>query len=78
MLPKAAFQFGVKNSDGRKGHRQLGNKPNRDSRLKSDMKEIKKIMEKDGRDYSRMFSAGPKDSSGGGEVQGAKAKKRRI
>ena len=43
--PKAAFQFGVKMSEGRKTHKDLGK--NRDQKLSNQLGKIKNIMEKD-------------------------------
>ena len=74
MLPKAAFQFGVKAGDGRKAGNKLGKA--HDNKINSQLGKIQSILEKDGGDYSKAFSAG-----GGGDVahDGHKAsKKRRI
>ncbi len=43
--PKAAFQFGVKMSEGRKTHKDLGK--NRDQKLSNQLGKIKNILEKD-------------------------------
>ncbi|KAL0026471.1 hypothetical protein WJX77_001145 [Trebouxia sp. C0004] len=70
--PKAAFQFGVKMSEGRKTHKDLGK--NRDQKLSNQLGKIKNILEKDGGDYHKAFNGG---SSAGSETPGA-AKRRRI
>ena len=43
--PKAAFQFGVKMSEGRKAHKDLGK--SRDQKISNQMGKIKNILEKD-------------------------------
>lgn len=43
--PKAAFQFGVKMTEGRKTHKDLGK--NRDQKLSNQLGKIKNILEKD-------------------------------
>lgn len=43
--PKAAFQFGVKMTEGRKAHKDLGK--NRDQKLSNQLGKIKNILEKD-------------------------------
>jgi IK cytokine len=71
MLPKAAFQFGVKAGDGRKAGNKLGKA--RDNKINSQLHKIQAILEKDGKDYSKAFA---------GAAEGADAvkssKKRRI
>ena len=71
--PKAAFQFGVKVSDGRKGHRELGTKA-REQKFNNQLNQIQRKLEKDGGDYSAAFA--PSMETGAGS-SGA-AKKRRI
>ncbi|KAL3154131.1 hypothetical protein ABBQ32_013660 [Trebouxia sp. C0010 RCD-2024] len=71
--PKAAFQFGVKMTEGRKAHKDLGK--NRDQKLSNQLGKIKNILEKDGGDYNKAFSGAP--SQTGGETPGA-SKRRRI
>ena len=73
MLPKAAFQFGVKAGDGRKAGNKLGKA--HDNKINSQLGKIQSILEKDGGDYSKAFTSG-----GGIDVgEGHKAsKKRRI
>lgn len=43
--PKAAFQFGLKRSDGRKAHKDLGK--HQDGKINSQLNKIKGILEKD-------------------------------
>ncbi|KAK9916318.1 hypothetical protein WJX75_001184 [Coccomyxa subellipsoidea] len=71
MLPKAAFQFGVKAADGRKTGNKLGKA--RDNKLNTQLNKIQAILEKDGGDYKKAFSA-PEEASDGGKL----SKKRRI
>jgi IK cytokine len=77
MMPKAAYQFGVKMADGRKGHRQLGGK----AVEQKEQKQLKKIQgifsEKHGKKYSKAFVDDPEPA---GEIDfvPAPAKKRRI
>ncbi len=72
MLPKAAFQFGVKAADGRKAGNKLGKA--RDNKLNSQLNKIQAILEKDGGDYKKAFTASQLESSDGSKV----SKKRRI
>ena len=71
--PKAAFQFGVKVSDGRKGHRELGNRA-KEQKLNNQLNQIQKRLEADGKDYSTAFT--PAMTEEGGAA--AASKKRRI
>lgn len=71
MLPKAAFQFGVKAADGRKAGNKLGKA--RENKLNTQLNKIQAILEKDGGDYKKAFSA-PQELNEGGKV----SKKRRI
>lgn len=72
MMPKAAFQFGVKASDGRKTGNKLGK--GRDNKLTSQLHKIQGILEKDGKDYSKAFTGAPEESADGSKL----SKKRRI
>ena len=53
MMPKAAFQFGVKMSDGRKGHKQLGKGV--EQKEQKQLKKIQGMINKDGK-YSKAFA----------------------
>ncbi|KAK9810192.1 hypothetical protein WJX72_006465 [[Myrmecia] bisecta] len=55
--PKAAFQFGIKMSDGRKAHKNLGKA--KDQKLNSELSKIQGILEKQGGDYSKAFEKPP-------------------
>ncbi len=72
MMPKAAFQFGVKMSDGRKGHKQLGKVV--EQKEQKQLKKIQGMLSKDqGGKYAKAF-AEPEDQGAG---QGF-SKRRRI
>lgn len=72
MMPKAAFQFGVKMTDGRKGHKQLGKVV--EQKEQKQLKKIQGMFSKDhGSKYSKAF-IDDMDDSGGPAV----SKKRRI
>jgi IK cytokine len=75
MMPKAAFQFGMKAADGRKAGNKLGKA--REGKINSQLSKIQSILEKDGGNYSKAFSAGGALDVGG-EGGGKTAKKRRI
>ncbi len=72
MLPKAAFQFGLKAADGRKAGNKLGKA--KDNKLNNQLNKIQAILEKDGGDYKKAFSAPALEASDGGKL----SKKRRI
>jgi IK cytokine len=56
MMPKAAFQFGVKATDGRKMGNKLGKA--RDNKINSQLNKIQSMLEKDSGDkYKAAFSA---------------------
>ena len=56
MMPKAAYQFGVKASDGRKMGNKLGKA--RDNKINNQLNKIQSILEKDiGDKYKAAFSA---------------------
>lgn len=62
-MPKAAFQFGVKMSDGRKGHKQLGKVV--EQKEQKQLKKIQGMISKDqGGKYAKAFSD-PADQSAG-------------
>ena len=72
MMPKAAFQFGVKMSDGRKGHKQLGKVV--EQKEQKQLKKIQGMLSKDqGGKYAKAF-AEPADQGTGA----AFSKRRRI
>ena len=63
MMPKAAFQFGVKMSDGRKGHRQLGKGV--EQKEQKQLKKIQGMIDKDGGGkYSKAFAEEPEAAGG--------------
>ena len=71
MMPKAAFQFGVKATDGRKMGNKLGKA--RDNKLNNQLNTIQSMLEKDSGDkYKAAFSASEPGESG------KISKKRRI
>lgn len=71
MMPKAAFQFGVKMSDGRK--KQLGKAV--DQKEQKQLRQIKSMLTKDHGDaYSHAFGEGKQSKEGGA----AATKRRRI
>ena len=72
--PKAAFQFGVKVSDGRKGHKELGNKA-KEQKFNNQLNQIQRKLEKDGGNYTVAFTAASLPTEGGGATA---SKKRRI
>ena len=71
--PKAAFQLGVKVSDGRKGHKELGNKA-KEQKFNNQLNQIQRKLEKDGGDYSVAFTPAMQTES----TPSGAAKKRRI
>lgn len=77
MTPKAAYQFGVKMADGRKGQRQLGGK----AVEQKEQKQLKKIQgifsEKHGKKYSKAF-VDDLEPRGENSLAPLPAKKRRI
>ncbi len=73
MMPKAAFQFGVKAGDGRKMGNKLGKA--RDNKINNQLNKIQSILEKDiGDKYKAAFSAPAPEAIESGKV----SKKRRI
>ena len=76
MMPKAAFQFGVKMSDGRKGHKQLGKAV--EQKEQKQLRQIESMLKsKHGEDYSKAFSETKQAPREEGIRAGA-SKKRRI
>lgn len=80
-LPKAAFQFGQKMSDGRKAHNKLGK--GKDNKLKNELSSIKDILEQKGGDYSAAFDDGSEGrrrggKGGGDEDAAAPFKRKRV
>lgn len=80
-LPKAAFQFGQKMSDGRKAHNKLGK--GKDNKLRNELTSIKDILEKKGGDYSAAFDDGGESKRRGGKSGGddsgvAPSKRKRV
>jgi IK cytokine len=76
MMPKAAFQFGVKVGDGRKTAKGLaagGGK--RDQKMENQLHKIKDVLDKQGKEYGGAFEASAMDDVGTG---GGVSKKRRI
>ncbi|KAK9805368.1 hypothetical protein WJX73_007555 [Symbiochloris irregularis] len=71
--PKAAFQFGLKVADGRKAHKDLGNKA-REQKFNNQLNQIQKKLEADGGNYGSAFAPAMTEEGG---AQGA-TKKRRI
>ena len=56
MMPKAAYQFGVKAGDGRKMGNKLGKA--RDNKINTQLNKIQSMLEKDSGDkYKAAFSA---------------------
>ncbi|GMH35136.1 hypothetical protein BSKO_03004 [Bryopsis sp. KO-2023] len=55
-MPKAAFQFGVKMSDGRKTHKDLESK-RKDQKLETQLNKIQKLMKEKGHDHDNAFKA---------------------
>ena len=70
--PKAAFQFGVKVSGGRKAHKDLAAK-GKEQKENTQLNKIQQILERDGGDFAAEFAAKPAE-----EAVPAFTKKRRI
>ena len=76
MLPKAAFQFGVKVSDGRKGHKKLGKAF--EQKEQKQLQQIESMLKsKHGDDYSKAFSE-TKEAPREDGIRPGTSKKRRI
>ena len=80
MNPKAAYQFGVKTKDGRKGQGKLGSGGGRAVEQK-EQQQLKKIQgifdEKHGDKYSKAFAADP-EPAGAAPSRTPAPKRRRI
>lgn len=56
-MPKAAFQFGVKMSDGRKTHKDLESR-RKDQKLETQLNKIQRLMKEKGHDHETAFRPG--------------------
>lgn len=73
MMPKAAFQFGVKTSDGRRGPKQMGKAV--EQKEQKQYKQIKNLLKQNhGEQYSAAFT----DNAGKQSKDGGPSKRRRI
>ncbi|KAJ3205288.1 hypothetical protein HDU82_005305 [Entophlyctis luteolus] len=79
VMPKSAYQFGVKSADGRKNRRELssgGKKLGEDAKLDREMKQLDKMM---GQKYGMSLSkSGKGDKKREGEDAGQSGRKRRL
>eukprot|EP00798_Chlamydomonas_sp_ICE-L_P021686 gene21686-28709_t len=73
QAPKAAFQFGVKAGDGRKGGKEMSLEKSRDQKLSSQLGKIQKLMQDKGHDHTDAFAkeAGADTPSRGTPRRGA-------
>lgn len=77
MMPKAAFQFGVKMGDGRKTGKGLAAAVanRKEQKLDTELHKIRDVLDKKGKDYGAAFDAPLLSDVGSG---GGPSKKRRI
>jgi IK cytokine len=75
MMPKAAFQFGVKMSDGRKTGKGLATMGQRkEQKLETELHKIRDVLDRQGKSYGGAFDAPVLDVGPGA----GPSKKRRI
>ena len=60
QLPKAAFQYGIKMSDGRKTHSKLVEKHRREQKLDTQLNKIEKLFKDQGRSHDAAFRSDKK------------------